>query len=375
MSPAGRRRVGPAGRRAGLIGGLTGLGAATAAAGLAAERYAVGRLRRAEDPEAEQPFGRLVPDRDRTVVADDGIPLYLAEFGPLDAPLTVLFVHGYCLSLGCWHYQLRGLADMVRPALRMVCYDQRGHGRSGRSDQAACTIDQLSHDLFRVLTELSRTGPTRPVVLVGHSMGGMTILGLAEAHPELFGERVVGVALLSTSTGKLAEVTFGLPALLARMKNPVLPRLVRQLRRRARMAERGRRVGGDLVWLFIRRMGFGSSDASSAQVDYVADLIAGTPIDVIADFYSALVGHDKLAALPTLRRVPVLLVVGERDLLTPPAHSRTIAEELPAAELLEVQGAGHLVMMERASLVNLYLRSFLHRAYRPAGIRRFWRKA
>jgi pimeloyl-ACP methyl ester carboxylesterase len=215
-------------------------------------------------------------------------------------------------------------------------------------------------------------------VLVGHSMGGMSVLALADRRPELFGERIVGVALVSTSTGRLAEVTLGLPALLARMKNPLLPRLVSQLRRRARMAERGRHVTGDLVWWFVRRMGFGSKDVSGALVDYVADIIAGTPIRTIADYYPALMEHDKLAALPVLRDLPVLLVVGENDLVTPPDHTRAIAGELPEADLLVVEGAGHMVMMERAALVNLHLRTFLHRAYRRAGgdrRRRRWRKA
>ena len=45
--------------------------------------------------------------------------------------------------------------------------------------------------------------PDGPVVLVGHSMGGMTIVALAEQHPELFGDRIVGVALISTTAGGL----------------------------------------------------------------------------------------------------------------------------------------------------------------------------
>jgi pimeloyl-ACP methyl ester carboxylesterase len=297
------------------------------------------------------------------------------EIGPPDAALTVLFAHGYANSLGTWHYQRLGLADIENPTVRMVFYDHRGHGRSGRSVRDRSTIDQLGDDLAAVLAEVA---PSGPVVLVGHSMGGMTVMALADRRPELFGERIIGVALLSTSTGKLAEVTLGLPALLARIKNPILPGLIEQLRRRARLAERGRHVAGDLVWWFVRRMGFGSKDVSGALVDYVADIIAGTPIHTLADFYSALMSHDKLAALPVLRDLPVLVVAGENDLVTPPDHARAIAAELPDADLLIVDGAGHMVMMERASLVNLHLRTFLHRAYRRAGggrRRRRWRKA
>ncbi|MBI1759685.1 MAG: alpha/beta hydrolase [Actinobacteria bacterium] len=347
-------------RRAGVLGSVAGVGAATVAAGLAVERYAVGRYRRTPDPEAGQPFGALVADRSRSVTAEDGAALYVEEVGPLDAPLTVVFVHGYCLSMGSWHYQRIGLTRNGQQANRMVFYDQRGHGRSGRGDSARCTIDQLGRDLFAVLGGL---GPG-PLVLVGHSMGGMTIMALAEQHPELFGDRVVGTVLLSTSTGLLGEVTLGLPALLATVKNPLLPALMRQLGQRARMAERGRRLGADLMWLAVRRVGFGGRQVPSSLVDYAAEMIAATPIPVIADLYTAVVGHEKLAALAALHAVPTLVVVGGRDVITPPEHSRRMVAALPGAELLEIEEAGHVVMMERPDLVNLHLRSLLTRVSR-----------
>jgi len=359
-------------RRAGIVAGAAGLVAAGAAVGLAAERYAIGRIRRGPDPAAEEPFGRLRPDRTRTVTTEDGIGLYVEEVGPPHAPLTVVFVHGYTLAMGSWHYQRLGLADMRHPHVRMVFYDQRSHGRSGRAPAATANIDQLGRDLDAVLAEVA---PTGPVVLVGHSMGGMTVMALADHHPEYFGRRLVGVALLSTSTGRLAEVTLGLPALLARVRAPIVPLLLRGARSRAALVERGRRIGSDLAWLLTRRYSFGSKDVSPALVEYVGQLIAATPIEVIADFYPALSSHDKLAALGTLRAVETLILVGDKDLLTPVEHSRAMAAELPSAELVVVDGAGHLAMMERAALVNLRLRAFLHRAARSVGGGRTQRKA
>ena len=101
---------------------------------------------------------------------------------------TLVFVHGYALNLDCWHFQ----REYFRGKRRMVFYDQRSHGRSGRSDNDHATIDQLGRRSRRVLDELA---PDGPVVLVGHSMGGMSIMALAEQHPEMFGDRVAGVAL------------------------------------------------------------------------------------------------------------------------------------------------------------------------------------
>jgi pimeloyl-ACP methyl ester carboxylesterase len=355
--------VRPAARRAGILAGLAGLVAAGAAVGLATERYAIGRIRGGPDPEADEPFGRLPADRVRTVTTDDGVPLAVEEVGPRDAPLTVVFVHGYCLAMGSWHYQRLALADMTRPRVRMVFYDSRSHGRSGRAPPETATIDQLGEDLYRVLLDLV---PNGPVVLVGHSMGGMTIMALADRHPELFGRRVVGVALLSTSTGRLKDVTLGLPALTAKLRAPVLPFALRAMRSRAALIERSRRIGSDIAWLLTRRYSFGSTDVSPALVEYVGQMIAATPVEVVADFFPALDAHDKLSALNELRDVATFIAVGDKDLLTPVDHSRRMAEALPSAELLVLEGAGHLAMMERPELVSLRLRAFLHRAARAA---------
>ncbi|MEJ7702384.1 MAG: alpha/beta fold hydrolase [Geodermatophilaceae bacterium] len=133
------------------------------------------------------------------------------------------------------------------PSLRLLLYDQRGHGASGWGDPERATIDQIADDLARVIDERV---PTGRIALVGHSMGGMAIMGLAERRPELFGPRVVGVALLSTSTGNLASVGFGMPQAITGLSTAVLPVLAKLARRRPAgcrahpAARQGRRVRG-----------------------------------------------------------------------------------------------------------------------------------
>ena len=95
----------------------------------------------------------------------------------------MVFVHGFCLNLDCWHFQRAAYRGLVRT----VYYDQRSHGRSGRSDREHADIDQLGRDLKQVIDQVA---PDGPVVLVGHSMGGMSIVALAEQFPELIGDRV-----------------------------------------------------------------------------------------------------------------------------------------------------------------------------------------
>ena len=97
-------------------------------------------------------------------------------------------------------------------------------------------------------------------------------------------------------------------------------------------------------------------------------MIAATPVEVVADFFPALNAHDKLSALGRLRELETFIGVGDRDLLTPVDHSERMARALPNAELLVLEGAGHLAMMERPALVTLRLRAFLHRAYRSGSV-------
>ncbi|WP_347870833.1 alpha/beta fold hydrolase [Rhodococcus sp. (in: high G+C Gram-positive bacteria)] len=83
----------------------------------------------------------------------------------------------------------------------MVAYDQRGHGESGVAPPLSYTIDQLGCDMQAVLDAVA---PDGPILLVGHSMGGMSILSHARQHPEMIGSRFVGAALISTSARGLA---------------------------------------------------------------------------------------------------------------------------------------------------------------------------
>lgn len=346
-------------RRRGLVGAVAGAVAVGAAAGLAAERYAIGRARLAPDPDKGEPFFELPADRTRRVIASDGVPLHVEEVGPASAPTNVIFSHGYTNQLAVWHFQRQALA--AEGLGKLVFWDQRSHGRSGRSAAEHSTIEQLGEDLLAVLNACA---PTGRVVLVGHSMGGMTIMALAAQHPEVFGDRVTGVVLMSTSTGRLAELTFGLPAAMTHVTKRVMPYLTRGMRGRPALFEGGRRLGTDLAFIASRRAAFGLDDVSPSLVEFVEKMTADTPVDVIAEFYDTFMNHDKLSALSVLAKVETLILVGSKDLITPVEHSRTMAAALPSAQLVVIEGAGHMVQLEKAPMVTLHLRALIRRAAR-----------
>jgi pimeloyl-ACP methyl ester carboxylesterase len=373
-SPAKHSR----GRVAGVVGAVVGLAAAGTAVGVAVTRIAGRRVHAAELGPAgdvaaamaaaalreDDPLGAASRTADRTalVQADDGVLLAVEEIGPRDAPLTVVFVHGYTLSMASWTFQRRSLAAELatanghRPDARLVFYDQRGHGASGRGKAERSTIQQLARDLATVL---DRRVPDGPVVLVGHSMGGMTIMGLAALRPELFGSKISAVALLATSSGQLADLNFGLPELLTRVRAAVFPVAAWTMRHRPAFAERTRRLAADVVSAVTRSLSFASADVDPALVHYVDSMIAGTPVDVIAEFYPALAGLDETGSLEPLRRVPTLVLTGDKDKMIPMEHSELLVERLPDARFVVVPDAGHLVLLEKPAEVTEELTALL----------------
>ena len=299
------------------------------------------------------------PPGSRTVTTDDGVPLHVEVDGDPDAPLTVVFSHGFTARLVEWELQRAAIRDRAR----LVLWDQRGHGRSGWTKLTKATIDRTGRDLGEVL---DATTPSGPVVLAGHSMGGMSILALARQRPELFGDRVVGVFLLATSAGGLVE-TGPLGSLIKIVRwLHLLPLYLRLLEALAPLLERVRRRGGRVARRVIRRMLFGLDDADPENVVLVQQLLEETPFPVAMAFYATFLDHDETAALEVLRRVPVTVVAATHDRLTPASHGRRIAEAVgPSAELVVVRGAGHSVNLTRTSVVDDALNALLDRVRAP----------
>ncbi|MEI2778694.1 MAG: alpha/beta hydrolase [Tetrasphaera sp.] len=331
-------------------------GAATAAVRAASSKRRALDGIDAIEVQDEKPFS-WAADRVETVRTSDGVELHVEIDEPEghDSRPSVIFSHGYCLTAASWIHQRRAL---VAAGYRCVLWDQRGHGQSGHGNPDNSTVDQLGLDLAAVI---ERTCPTGPIALVGHSMGGMTIMALALERPELVAERVCATALVATSAGGKGLVTTGFGAVLGGVLHRYGPRVLVGLSAQRGLWQRARGMARDVESLFVERFSF-SSPVSEETVRFCADMLMGTDLQVVGAFLGSLEKHDKTAALEAFAGMPVLVVNGEEDVMTPPEDSAAIVAALPGAEHLLVTDAGHLVMLEHPSLVNLHLLSFLDRA-------------
>jgi len=355
-----------AGRITTAAAGVVGLAATGAALGTA---VGVNRRRRslARRPSDSTPFGSLhsIP---QTIVTTDGVPLHVEvdELEPQDAdpdtlPVTLVFVHGYALNLDCWHFQRAAYRGLVRS----VYFDQRSHGRSGRSPLGSASVDQLGEDLREVIEAVV---PDGPVVLVGHSMGGMTLVALAEQHPELFaplseGGRIVGAALISTTAGGLDPSRFLFPMVPSRFGGSITNGAVRTLARGHRAVDGVRRIGRSLATVLTDAFAFGDQ-VPAAYVEFVDDMLSSTPFSVVAEFFPAFRALDKFDAVETFGRIATTVICGTDDRLTYVGHSRKLHSRIPGSTLIECPGAGHMVILERHGQVNAALDQLLASAAR-----------
>jgi pimeloyl-ACP methyl ester carboxylesterase len=293
-------------------------------------------------------FRRLRHSRIQT---DDGIELAAREVGPISAPLTVIFVHGYCLRMASWGLQMASWGlQMARleaywgPTVRLVAYDQRGHGASDPAERDSCTIDQLGRDLQAVLDSVA---PDGPVVVVGHSMGAMSIMSHARHHPDMVGSRIVGAALIASAAEGLIKA-----GLFPGWNWPVLEAYRIAMGSMPRAANCGKSAAVKLLSPVLRRASYGRNPVPRTRSQVSNAMIGATALETVAAFIGSLERHDEMQSLPVLSTIPTLVVGGDLDIATPFKNSTKIAAGLADTELLRVPGAGHMVHLECPDLVT-----------------------
>lgn len=307
-------------RNLAIAAGAVAVGALAAAA--------VARRRRAIDPDGEA-WPELPEGRPLVVPSTDGAHLAVSVAGPADGP-TVVLAHCWGGLRSFWAAVAR---DLVDDAHRVVVYDQRGHGESTLGD-AVLSIEGLGHDLRAVLDAVD----AHDAVLVGHSMGGMTIQSYAAEHPDDFGRRVRGVVLVGTAARTLGRAV---PAAL-------VDRFLGD--GRAEWTRRGA-VGRRMV------RGAIGERAQRGHIDLTLEGFAAVTGQARAGFLVAMAGMDLRGAGEVMGRVPTRVLVGTRDGLTPPRLGRQLADGIPGAELEVIPGAGHMLPLEVPDRIVAAVRS------------------
>lgn len=309
--------------------------------------------------------GATMRSPDMWVTTQDGLALAVDVDEPAPSTpepadgLTVVLAHGFSLDSRSWIFQRRALREAGH---RVVVWDQRGHGRSQIGDPDRHTIRQLGHDLRDVL---DAAVPQGPVLLAGHSMGAMSIMSYVRRHGDHLGPRLRGVGLVSTSVDQLKAVQWGLGERVGSAITRAGPEITAELAKHPGWVARIRRNPTGLSDAAVGASSFGSRVPRGVR-RLVRHMILGTEPAVMASFAPTRLVHDTNGVLDALAELPALVIVGDRDVLTPPEHSARIAARLPLAEHVMVQRAGHLLMLEHPEIVSEHLTRLAQRCLDPA---------
>lgn len=269
-----------------------------------------------------------------TIVTNDGVALRVSDqcpAGPVEH--TVVLLHGLCQRRQSWYRPARHLR---LPGIRVIDYDQRGHGRSDHAPLHTYTPDRLAQDLADVLTALQVDGP---LTVAGHSMGGFAALSyLARplhaqpVHPQ-------GLVLVGTSAGHLTE--HGLGRLLA------LPGLGTAMNVVHRVPE----VVSERVMRTLARPLCDIVTRDKAVSASLIDAFRSTSASTVLGFLHSLKTYDQHSVLPTISAATTV-ISGGADLLTPPAHSDAMTAAIPGATRIHLPEAGHMLLHEAAPVVS-----------------------
>ncbi|MEZ0579677.1 alpha/beta fold hydrolase [Nocardioides sp. MH1] len=289
----------------------------------------------------------------------DGLRLHVTVHGPDDAPVSVLLSHCWTADESDWHYQVADLLSRFGHRVRVITWDHRGHGQSDPTPERDCTIPNLARDLGAVAETFA---PDGLLVIAGHSVGGMTITAIPEECPELL-DRLAGIALVSTSCGDLRTVTLGLPEM-----GPLLrDRLPFVLATRARMLSRSRRQRFPIIERSIARRFLFGDPKRPRDVGHVVDQMIHCAPETWSGFFRDMMTHDRVGNLARFADIPTVVLVGSRDLLTPPSHARALANGISGAHLVVAPDAGHYLPFERREVVSEELCALVDGALARAG--------
>ncbi len=289
----------------------------------------------ARDPE----YRRLIEPlggTERHVVSADGTRLHTVVLEPAPNPAgsaTVVLAHGWTEQLSLWGPVIRRLRQH---GLRVVAYDLRGHGSSGAAAGDDYGIERFGEDVEAVLA--AADAPADELIVVGHSLGAMSIAAWAADHDVR--ARIAGAALVNTGVEDLIGGALVLGEIGKRLNPQSLSRAL--LGSSAPLLP----LSNPIEQAVIRHTAFGPT-ATAAQISFYERMLMATPGNVRSASGLALSDLHLGAALAKLT-VPTLVIAGDRDRLTPPAHSRRIAEALPSLDhLLVLERTGHMAPLER----------------------------
>lgn len=249
------------------------------------------------------------------------------DYGPVHAPV-VIFIHGFPFNKDMWDKQI----DELKSNYRVISYDMRGYG--GSEDRGVFSLDVLTTDLISLMDALG----LRKVSICGMSMGGTVALNAVEKYPHRFNALILSDTFCEPSYLDSREARLAII-------DSIKKRGIKQF------AE-------DTVRRFFA---LGSVPGKEKQIAAARKMILSNPVNSILKTLLQLEQGKETCEQMSNIRVPVLIVAGKEDRVTPPSMAEYMHEHIRGSVFRIIEYAGHLPNLENSEDFNRHLRKFMDR--------------
>jgi pimeloyl-ACP methyl ester carboxylesterase len=294
------------------------------------------------------------PDRVLALERPDGARLHIEFHGEANRANGPTFVltHGWTLERSAWSYVTRELSARFR----VVVWELRGHTRSTSPTNGDFAIETMARDLEAVM----QAAGEGPILLVGHSIGGMINQTFSRLFPQHLGKRVVGIALVHTTYTNPLRTSLFAPLWTLIEKPIIVPMnyLAIGLAPLVWLSNMQSYLNGSLH--IMTRIATFSGRQTWGQLDYAAWLAAIVWPGVMARGNLAMLAFDEQRQLPQVT-IPLLVVAGRHDRMTRPEASDHIAALAPNAREMPIE-SGHLGVWEQSGEMAALLTEFAFQA-------------
>lgn len=284
----------------------------------------------------------------RRLSQPDGSEIQVEFYGSPDAP-PLIFTHGWGPNSTVWYYAKKQLSNHFR----VIVWDLPGLGKSAKPQNKDYSTEKYARDLEAVLSLVGN----RPAILLGHSMGGMILLTFCRLFPEYLGNRVAGLVLVDTTYTNPLKTAI-LSKILTLLQKPLIEPLLYVTIALSPIAwlVSGLSYLNGSMYMTTELSGFTGRE-TRGQLDFSTRLsLLGSP-GVLARGALAMLRFDEMQTLATIP-IPVQVIVGESDIATRLWANQRLSQAIPKAELVVLDSAGHMGLMERNAQFAEAVRSF-----------------
>lgn len=255
----------------------------------------------------------------------DDVEICYDDFG--ESAIPVIFIHGFPFNKSSWQPQM----DFLKSSYRVIAYDIRGFGKSTSGDEKP-SINLFADDLIQMMDVLQ----IKKAIVCGLSMGGYILLNAINRYPERFHAIILSDTQCIADSAEAKEKRY---------------KIIKQIETDGLT---------DFAAGFIKNVFCQESlDNKKEMVEKIKNMILSTKMEAVTGTLAALAQRQEKCFSLNEISIPVLILCGKEDIVTPPVQSEFLHTHIKNSKFHSLGNAGHMANLEQPDEFNNFINDFI----------------